>query len=176
MAHQVAEGLALPTEDNVADEYAWAQEFLAQARYEQYEVSNFAKPGKTCRHNWNIWRGEDYWGFGVSAVGTVEGVRHSHGDDLMEYIRLAAQGKDLLQLEPLDGKVREWERLMLGFRTNLGVLRETVEEYAAQRGIRYQDKFDRLRKEGFLLLENDHFRVTPKGYFVLNGILEILAA
>ncbi len=175
LARQVAEGLSLPSEDMVADEYAWAQTFLAQAGYEQYEVSNFAKPGRACRHNWNIWRGEDYWGFGVSAVGTVGDLRHSHGDDLTEYIRMASQGADLLQMEPV-GPVRDWERLMLGFRTNEGVLLEEVENFARPRGIRYQEKFSLFQKEGFLLLENGRFRVTPKGYFVLNGILEVLAA
>src|SRR5580692_11610493 len=60
LAKQVVEGLPLPGEDEVADEYAWAQEFLTQQGYEQYEVSNFAKPDRACRHNWNIWRGEDY--------------------------------------------------------------------------------------------------------------------
>src|SRR5579871_1964148 len=67
LAKQVADGLPLPSEDTVADEYAWAQSFLARNGFEQYEVSNFSKPGKACRHNWNIWRGENYWGFGLSA-------------------------------------------------------------------------------------------------------------
>jgi len=57
LARQVEEGLALPSDDETADQYAWAQEALTPAGYEQYEVSNFAKPGKACRHNWNIWRG-----------------------------------------------------------------------------------------------------------------------
>lgn len=176
LAKQVGEGLALPTEDDMADEYAWAQGFLSQWGYEQYEVSNFAKPGASCRHNWNIWRGEDYWGFGVSAVGTVQGLRHSHGEDLMEYIRLAGNGGRLLQTEYLSPKTRSWEKLMLGLRTSQGVLRTEVEEFAETGGISHAEKFNRLFKEGFLILREDRYQVTPKGYFVLNGILGVLAA
>jgi oxygen-independent coproporphyrinogen-3 oxidase len=174
LAKQVAEGLRLPTEDEVADEYAWAQEALAQKGYEQYEVSNFAQPGKACRHNWNIWRGEDYWGFGVGAVGTVQGVRHSHGDDLMEYIQQAKKGEISLQKEFLSEGVRAMEKLMLGLRTHEGVSKNEVEGYAQAYHLSYLDKFNRFLKEGFLSLRDGQYRVTPKGYFVLNGLLEAL--
>ncbi len=178
LARQVQEGLPLPTEDEVADEYAWAQSFLTGEGYEQYEVSNFARPDKSCRHNWNIWRGEDYWGFGVSAVGTVKEVRHSHREDLMEYIRQASLGDSvLLEKENLTDSTRAWERLMLQLRTNEGVLEKDVESYARSQGLSsYKKKFERFQEEGFLLQTQGRYRVTPKGYFVLNGILETLVA
>lgn len=176
LARQVAEGLALPSEDITADEYAWAQAFLAQWGFEQYEVSNFTKPGQACRHNWNIWRGEDYWGFGVSAVGTVEGIRHSHGEDLMEYIRQVNAHEDMLYKEYLPENTRTWEKLMLGLRTKDGVEKAEADRYTGFTGGPQGTKLNRLLKEGFLSLEKGRYRVTSKGYFVLNGILEVLAA
>jgi len=176
LAKQVLEGLPLPGEDELADEYAWAQEFLTQKGYEQYEVSNFTKPGKACRHNWNIWRGEDYWGFGLSAVGTVDGVRHSHGDDLMEYIDQVQKGGMVLQQEPLSDTVRQWEKLMLGLRTREGVEKAEADRYVDSGGFSKNAKFNRLLKEGFLILNEGRYRVTSKGFFVLNGILETFAA
>ncbi|HJT25655.1 MAG TPA: coproporphyrinogen III oxidase family protein, partial [bacterium] len=173
LSRQVAEGLALPSEDTVADEYAWAQAFLDEQGFEQYEVSNFAKPGYACRHNWNIWRGEDYWGFGVSAVGTVGGIRHSHGEDLMEYIRQVKAGEDILQKEYLPETTRAWEKLMLALRTKEGVDKTEADRYTASS---QKAQFNRLLKEGFLTLEEGRYRVTSKGYFVLNGILQVLAA
>jgi coproporphyrinogen III oxidase-like Fe-S oxidoreductase len=110
-------------------------------------------------------------------VGTVGKLRHGHGDDLMEYIRMAAQGRDkVLQYENLSEAVRSWEKLMLRFRTNEGVLEAEVRDHARSKGASYQEKFRVLQKEGFLLLESGRYRVTPKGYFVLNGILETLIA
>jgi len=178
LARQVEEGLPLPTEDEVADEYDWCQQNLVRQGYEQYEVSNFSKPGYACRHNWNIWRGEDYWGFGVSAVGTVKGVRHNHRENLDEYIRQAAQGPQaLLELEPLSDKIRDWERIMLQFRTSEGVEEKSVRDYAKVYGsLSYKERFDRLQKEGLLLLHQGRYQVAPKGYFILNGILESLLA
>ena len=177
MAKQVADGLALPCEDEVADEYALAQGSLKELGYEQYEVSNFARKGSACRHNWNIWRGEDYWGFGVGAVGTVEGVRHSHGDDLQEYIRLVAGGASpVLHRETLTPSIRAWEKLMLGLRTREGVLKEEVDRVAAARRFSQGEKFHRLLQEGFLSLSDGRYRVASKGYFVMNGILETLVA
>lgn len=176
LAKQVEEGLELPDEDQVADEYAWAQKSLTSQGYEQYEVSNFSKPGFACRHNWNIWRGEDYWGFGLSAVGTVGDVRHGHGDDLMVYINQASQGrKGLLEKEVLSQSVRAWERIMLQFRTQEGVLESELELYVrSQGGSSYKERFNRFEKEGFISLSQGRYRVTSKGYFVLNGILETL--
>jgi putative oxygen-independent coproporphyrinogen III oxidase len=174
---QVREGLTLPTEDETADEYAWAQEALRRAGFEQYEVSNFAREGKSCRHNWNIWRGEDYWGFGLSAVGTVKGIRHSHGDDLDDYIQTTLRGKGpVLQQEVLSTSVRTLEKLMLNFRTRDGVLQSEVEDYAREMGLSYENRFTHLQKEGFLSLSEGRYRVTSKGFFVLNGILESLVA
>ncbi len=177
LARQVAEGLALPNEDEAADEYAWAQDFLARQGFEQYEVSNFSRPGRPCRHNWNIWRGGDYWGFGVSAVGTVKGIRHSHGEDLAEYIRQAQGGEGVtLQREILPAPVRAWEKVMLGLRTREGVEESAVEPYLRGRSATHGEGFKRLLKEGLLSLSNGRYQVSPKGYFVLNGILGVLAA
>ncbi len=176
LAKQVAEGLPLPSEDEVADEYAWAQDFLAQQGYEQYEVSNFSKPGKACRHNWNIWRGEDYWGFGLSAVGTVGGIRHSHGEDLLEYIRQVGRGESALQEEKLSTAVRTWEKLMLGLRTKEGVDQTEADRFSGFPNDSRRSRFNRLLEEGFLSLSEGRYRVTSKGYFVLNGILETFAA
>jgi oxygen-independent coproporphyrinogen-3 oxidase len=176
LAKQVDDGLDLPTEEYMADEYAFAQIFLAERGYEQYEVSNFSKPGYACHHNWNIWRGEDYWGFGLSAVGTVKGIRHGHGEDLMEYISQSAQGrKKLLINEVLPEAVQAWEKIMLQFRTTEGVSQNDLEAYVrSQGGSSYKERFAMFEREGFLSLKDGQYRVTTKGYFVLNGILETL--
>jgi oxygen-independent coproporphyrinogen-3 oxidase len=138
-------------------------------------VSNFAKPGCRCLHNWNIWRGQDYWGFGVSAVGTVEGVRTSHGDNLDQYLENPCRQEDG-QPERLDKTTRAFEKIMLGLRTREGVLRKEVERYARAAGVAYDRKFSVFLREGFLTLSRGRYRATSKGYFVLNGLLEALLA
>lgn len=176
LARQVAEGLVLPSEDLTADEYAWAQDFLARHGFQQYEVSNFAREGRACRHNWNVWRGEDYWGFGVSAVGTVGLVRHGHGEDLKEYIRQVSAGEDVLVREYLAEDTKAWEKLMLGLRTQDGVEKAEADRFIRAANGSPTSRFDRLLREEFLALKGGRYQVTSKGYFVLNGILEVLTA
>ena len=177
LARQVKEGLPLPSDDTVADEYAWAQTAVLLRGLSQYEVSNFAGPGKECRHNWNIWRGQDYWGFGLSAVGTVQGVRHSHGEDLASYIEALLKGKTPpLSLENLSIQTREFEKIMLGLRTRQGVKREELDRYARSNRVFYQERFNQFEKEGLLSGDSQNIRVTARGYFVLNGLLESLVA
>jgi oxygen-independent coproporphyrinogen-3 oxidase len=177
LARQVAEGLALPSEDEVADEYAFAQSFLKAKGFEQYEVSNFAQKGKACRHNWNIWRGQDYWGFGLSAVGTVGGLRHTHDENLNGYLE-TARGflKPAVSLEALSPKTQAFEKLMLALRTNEGASQSDIENYAQTQGLAYQEKFKIFEDRGLLERREDRWRVTPQGFFVLNGLLESLVA
>jgi len=177
LAKQVEAGLALPTEDEVADEYAMAQSFLKAQGFDQYEVSNFAIAGKACRHNWNIWRGQDYWGFGLSAVGTVRGIRHTHDENLTAYLETAAGLKTpALSLESLSPEVLGFEKIMLALRTSEGISRQALDHYAKSQGLSYQERFDLFESRGWLKQEGDHYRVTSDGFFVLNGLLETLVA
>lgn len=64
-----------PDPDLSADMYEWATDALAAAGFEQYEISNWARPGKQSRHNLQYWRGEPYLGLGAGAHGYAAGVR-----------------------------------------------------------------------------------------------------
>ena len=64
-----ARGVQLPSDDDTADQYLFAVEELARRGYAQYEISNFARPGRESRHNLLYWRGEEYLGFGMGDGG-----------------------------------------------------------------------------------------------------------
>jgi oxygen-independent coproporphyrinogen-3 oxidase len=70
--------LPMPDPDTAADMYAWAGDMLAAAGLEQYEISNWARPGFQCRHNLQYWRGQPYLGFGAGAHGWASGMRISN--------------------------------------------------------------------------------------------------
>ncbi len=70
--------LPVPDPDLAADMYEAASDYLAGQGYEQYEISNWSKPGFQCRHNLKYWRNQPYLGFGAGAHGCANGLRISN--------------------------------------------------------------------------------------------------
>src|SRR5262249_51977170 len=85
---QRQQGLVKPVgEELEARMYSEAIERLGVAGYEQYEISNYAKPGKRCRHNEVYWANEAYFGFGLGAASYIEGCRRTNTRDVELYVR-----------------------------------------------------------------------------------------
>ena len=82
LALHVADGLVLPDDDAQADLYLRGVELLRQSGFRQYEISNFAKPGKESRHNLKYWTGGEYVGFGPGAHSYFGGRRYAYPRDL----------------------------------------------------------------------------------------------
>jgi oxygen-independent coproporphyrinogen-3 oxidase len=78
--------MPLPDPDLAADMYEWADETLYAAGYQQYEISNWSKPGLECRHNLQYWRGLPYLAAGAGAHGYVNGYRYSNVLRIKTYI------------------------------------------------------------------------------------------
>jgi oxygen-independent coproporphyrinogen-3 oxidase len=84
----------LPNEDEVYRITKATQDILAQSGYEQYEISNFAKPGYECRHNIGYWIRENYLGMGLGAASLIENVRYTNTKDLYDYMYRCEQLTD----------------------------------------------------------------------------------
>jgi oxygen-independent coproporphyrinogen-3 oxidase len=85
--HWAARGLLpLPDLDLAADMYEWAGEYLEGQGYEQYEISNWSKPGCQCRHNLQYWRNQPYLGFGAGAHGCADRMRVANVLRIKTYI------------------------------------------------------------------------------------------
>ncbi len=82
--------LAELDDDLAADMYEYATGYLAEAGFEQYEISNWARPGYACQHNLQYWRRLPYLGVGAGGYGFVEPVRYGTVDRPAEYVRLLA--------------------------------------------------------------------------------------
>jgi oxygen-independent coproporphyrinogen-3 oxidase len=78
--------LPIPDPDLAAEMYEWAGKRLPQYGYEQYEISNWSKPGRECRHNLQYWRNQTYLGFGSGAHGYGGGYRYSNVLRIKTYI------------------------------------------------------------------------------------------
>jgi oxygen-independent coproporphyrinogen-3 oxidase len=102
--------------------YVRAWDELAVAGYEQYEVSNFARPGHRCLHNLNTWRMHEWVGLGPSAAGQHAGWRGANPADLERWGAQVARGErmdeDRVALTPA---LLAEDSLVFGLRLNEGV-------------------------------------------------------
>lgn len=123
MAARVRRGeLPMPTGDDEADKYELADELLADAGYDWYEISNWARtPADRCRHNMAYWRSHDWWGVGPGAHGHVDGVRWWNLKNPATWAKALAEGDPAAEREELTPEQRADEEVLLGVRLREGL-------------------------------------------------------
>ncbi|MFW6359449.1 MAG: radical SAM family heme chaperone HemW [Chroococcales cyanobacterium] len=114
----------LPTDEMAAQMYRLAQQILIEAGYQHYEISNYAKPGYSCRHNRVYWENRAYYGFGMGAASYTQGQRFTRPRKRREYFAWVEEyqksgGK--IDVPLLTKSDRLLETLMLGLRLSEGV-------------------------------------------------------
>ncbi|MDR0812555.1 MAG: radical SAM family heme chaperone HemW [Oscillospiraceae bacterium] len=126
------DSLFLPDADLQADMFLYAADILTNAGFDHYEISNYAKPGKRCRHNMKYWLRENYLGFGASAASCMSNTRFSFISDVEKYTRGVLGGKDRLMMDDDYFQLPQVEQLkeyiMLGLRTSFGLNSKKCEE------------------------------------------------
>ena len=167
------EGANLPDDDMQADMYFYAVETLESFGLHQYEISNFALPGKECRHNLKYWTGQPYIGFGPAAASDFGGKRFTAEANLDRYITgVLEQGIILSECEAIPHKERAGEYLMLRLRTANGI---EENEYMQTYLLPFGPLEERLRlfaqRDLAEQTETGRWRLTPKGFMVSNSII-----
>jgi len=128
LAAYIRKGNQLPmNEEQSAAQFVRLMERLEGADYEQYEISNFAKPGQYARHNSNYWRGVSYLGIGPSAHSFDGYTRQWNVRNNAHYIQSIRQGNVPSEREELSTRDRVNEYIMTALRTVWGVDLEYVE-------------------------------------------------
>jgi len=168
----VAAGQLQPHDDDTyADLYEQAQSTLAASGYEQYEISNFARPGRRCRHNLIYWRNQQYLGAGAGAASYLKGLRSVSVADPETYCKAVAAGEDVIaSAERLDKPHRAAETIMLGLRTTEGAdLRQLSQACALDLQSRHHDTIAALVAEGIASYDDSVLRLTPEKGFLLHS-------
>jgi len=166
--------LPLPDDDTSAEMYQMAIDAAISAGYEQYEVSNFAKPGKACRHNIHYWNNDSYYGFGCGAVSYLRGERATRIKSPTKYAEAVELGENLLfDVEEADNTLAMGDTMILGLRmTQLGV---DCTRFSERYGIDPRDRFasiiERHTHTGLLEQVGDRLRLTPHGVFLANDVM-----
>jgi len=179
MGRQVAEGLlVLPDDEVVAAQYTLARARLAAAGFEQYEISNWARPGQASRHNLGYWRAEPYVGIGAGAVSWLGGVRRKNTPNVGEHLAAVRAGRLVYaEEETPDAATARREALMLGLRLRAGV---DPAAYEARFGRSLAEacgpELPALLDGGLLEWADGRLRLTDRALLVSNEVLLRLQA
>jgi len=162
----------LPDEDLAAEMYEMMLDALTVAGYEQYEISNFARPGFESRHNSKYWRLEPVYGFGVSAHSFDGYQRYANERDTARYVE---------RIENLAGAEVYRERIdaasefaFLGLRETRGIdLAEYRRRFEVDVVKKYAAELDRFTEEGLVELTDGRLRLTRRGMLFSNEVFSV---
>jgi oxygen-independent coproporphyrinogen-3 oxidase len=166
-----------PPDDEADRLWLLGRDALEKAGYVQYEVSNFARPGKRSRHNIRYWRMENWLGIGPSASGTViddnngTGWRYTETADVDAYLRLPVpRHDDSITAEFLDRLTLIKETFLMGFRYTEGPDRELFKtRFGADPETFIPRTMKRWRERG--LADNKKTALNRDGFLLLNPFL-----
>jgi putative oxygen-independent coproporphyrinogen III oxidase len=167
----------LPEDDALAAIQDQGEALLAEAGFQQYEVSAFAKAGAASRHNLNYWEFGDYIGIGAGAHG-----KHSHWHDgrlqVMRYrkTRLPADylrdgGQAAIGVEPVSEARLRSEFMLNALRLAKGVDSALFEARTGLPLTAIAATWDRLAQKGLVLPSGSRLGTTPLGFRFLNDVI-----
>lgn len=166
----------LPPEETTAAQYTRLAELAADAGFEHYEVSNYARPGHRSTHNQIYWRAEEYLGLGPGACGYLGDVRYGNVKPVERYGAMVAGGLAPVGThETLTPRQRLAERLILGLRLGDGVPAEWIDERVAAGPERLRAVLDAWRERGLLIERDGRVRLTEAGFLLSDALfIELL--
>jgi oxygen-independent coproporphyrinogen-3 oxidase len=175
MAIRIRNGeLGLLDDDREADLYYQALSFLKAQGYEQYEISNLARPGYKCRHNLIYWQARPYTGLGAGAVSFQANQRIMNRPDVEKYMQSIenAQLPPTQLLEEMKAPDLSVDALILGLRMTEGInLADFRQRFGVDLAKVYHRQIDHCVRAGLLNYTDDNIALSSKGYFLSNQVL-----
>lgn len=176
LKHKIDAGeLFLPEEESVTEQFLYTYNYLPKNGLDFYEVSNYAIPGKECKHNIAYWDLKNYLGLGPSACGTVNNVRYCNTASLKQYYEFLSNNKKPIGFSEditVDKKIKE--KIMLSLRCKSGLNLLELKELFQNCPLNYTDFENKLEKHiqsKLLINEENYIRVSDKGLLLLDSIL-----
>ncbi len=167
-------GRVLQVENELeAELYEVTIDELAAAGFEQYEISNFARPGFECRHNLVYWRNEPHLAIGPSACGYIDGLRYRNVPDVGQYVEAIRAGHwPRASEERLDAAHRARETAMLALRLTSGLERAAFEaRFGIEPTAFFREAIERCVGDGLLEVTRDAIRLTRAGRLVGDSVM-----
>ena len=177
---------SLPDDDSVAENYAFACEWLNRAGLAQYEISNFARAGGESRHNRRYWERRPYLGFGLDAHSMLRvnadatgAVRWGNAETMDHYMhglsRLDGQDSWQRTVDRIDQSSALEESLFLGLRLVEGVSMSALDRQFGRIAVaRVADALQEVIQAGLLTRSEDRLQLTANGRLLSNEVFSRL--
>ena len=165
--------LNLPDEDAEYNMYEATAQILREYGFEQYEISNYAKKGRECRHNVGYWIRQDYLGFGLGASSLYGKERFVNTQDMKKYLENSRTPKKIREKEPpLTREDEMAEFMFLGLRMTRGISKAEFErQFGSEIDAIYGDVLRKYKSMGLLLEENGRIFLSREGIHVSNSVM-----
>jgi oxygen-independent coproporphyrinogen-3 oxidase len=152
--------------------FRWTERRLRLAGLQRYEISNFARPGRECRHNLNYWSNGSYVGFGAGAFSYVEGERSGNDRHLGRYAAAVHErGDAIVSREALDSWAAARETIVLGLRTAAGVdLAQVGARFGVDATHHYAPLIGRLERAGYVRRGESRLKLARRGWRVADTV------
>jgi len=162
-------------DDDAATMYVTAMERLEAAGYEQYEISNVAKPGRWSRHNLKYWTDGEWLGLGCGAHGTIDGVRTKNVSGITDYIDCIARGQPVTSdVRRMDADERLGDALFTGLRLVEGIDLDVVQKrYGVDVWRKYGADLARFLDAGLLRRDGHRLALTRNGMLLANEVMTV---
>ena len=165
--------LNLPDEDAEYNMYEATAQILREYGFEQYEISNYAKKGRECRHNVGYWIRQDYLGFGLGASSLYGKERFANTQDMKKYLENSRTPEKIREKEPpLTREDEMAEFMFLGLRMTRGISKAEFErQFGSEIDAIYGDVLRKYKSMGLLLEENGRIFLSREGIHVSNSVM-----
>ena len=153
--------------------YEFTNDFLCDKGYNHYEISNFAREDKECRHNTVYWENREYIGIGTGAFSYVNGERYCNIRNVKEYVSSVKSKKKLICFsEKLPQKQRASEILIMALRMTSGISKK---EFIQRSGFDLNELFEKqlnnLTQAGLINFDDERVKLTRKGLSVADSVM-----
>lgn len=165
--------LTMPDNDHQLELYKQTIEFLKTNGYHHYEISNFALPGKECRHNMTYWQNTNTLGLGAGASSYMNGVRFKNTNQPAHYIRRVQENHMSIESsESLEPRQAMGEAIMLGLRLLKGInIRKFEDRFQTSFKSIFGNIIAPLKEKELIIIEQDQLRLSEKGLFLADSVI-----
>ncbi|MEH7525035.1 radical SAM family heme chaperone HemW [Bacillus sp. JJ1503] len=166
--------LQSPGEDTETEMFKILMEEMDKHGFNQYEISNFSKPGFESKHNLTYWNNEWYYGFGAGAHGYVNGKRVSNHGPLKKYMDSLKMGRlPILEESHVTRTEQIEEEMFLGLRKTAGVaISRFIEKFGENPVELFKEELKELKNREWIIVTENQIQLSKKGQYLGNEVFQ----